>query len=99
LVVSTHIVKTPRLLRRLRSAVFQQAPSESVARGANQVSVLGKVGSAYKAAEAEAIVAALNAALWNRKQAAVLLKIDYKVLLYKMKKLGIGEKKISQAHA
>jgi DNA-binding NtrC family response regulator len=34
----------------------------------------------------------LNATLWNRKQAAKLLNIDYKALLYKMKKLGIGEK-------
>jgi len=39
------------------------------------------------------IIAALNSALWNRKQAAALLKIDYKALLYKMKKLGIGDKK------
>ena len=28
---------------------------------------------------------------WNRKQAAALLKIDYKALLYKMKKLGIED--------
>ena len=46
--------------------------------------------SARKAAEAEAILAALNSTLWNRKQAAALLNIDYKALLYKMKKLGIG---------
>ena len=62
-------------------------------------SVLSKVDSAHKAAEAEAILAALNTALWNRKQAAALLNFDYKALLYKMKKLGIGEKKTSGAHA
>ncbi len=56
-------------------------------------SILTNVNSAHKAAEAEAIVAALNASMWNRKQAAALLKIEYKALLYKMKKLGIGEKK------
>jgi two-component system response regulator AtoC len=56
-------------------------------------SVLKGVNNAHKAAESEVIIAALNAALWNRKQAAVLLKIEYKALLYKMKKLGIGDKK------
>jgi len=49
------------------------------------------VDSVRKAAESEAILAALNSTLWNRKQAAHLLNIDYKALLYKMKKLGIGE--------
>jgi two-component system response regulator AtoC len=56
-------------------------------------SVLNGVNNAHRAAEAEVIIAALNSALWNRKQAAALLKIDYKALLYKMKKLGIGDKK------
>ncbi len=37
---------------------------------------------------------ALDAALWNRKQAAAILKVDYKALLYRMKKLGIGERGI-----
>ena len=31
----------------------------------------------------------LNATRWNRKQAAALLQVDYKALLYKMKKLGV----------
>jgi two-component system response regulator AtoC len=56
-------------------------------------SVLKNVDTAHRAAEAEVIIAALNSALWNRKQAATLLKIEYKALLYKMKKLGIGDKK------
>jgi len=34
----------------------------------------------------------LNATRWNRKEAAALLKIDYKALLYKMKKLGVEVK-------
>jgi two-component system response regulator AtoC len=61
--------------------------------GPAQPSVLKGVNNAHRAAEAEVIIAALNSALWNRKQAAALLKIDYKALLYKMKKLGIGDKK------
>jgi len=47
-----------------------------------------------KKAEMDAILSALNSTLWNRKQAAKLLKVDYKALLYKMKKLGIGEKSL-----
>ena len=62
-------------------------------------SILNKVETAHKAAEADAILAALNASLWNRKQAAALLHLDYKALLYKMKKLGIGEKRASAAIA
>ncbi len=55
-------------------------------------SILAKVDYARREAETQAIVSALNATLWNRKQAACMLNIDYKALLYKMKKLGIGEK-------
>jgi two-component system response regulator AtoC len=55
-------------------------------------STLAEVDEARKRAERETILTALNATLWNRKQAARLLKIDYKALLYKMKKLGIGER-------
>lgn len=58
----------------------------------NSDSVLSSVQNAHRNAETEAIMAALNSTLWNRKQAAALLHIDYKALLYKMKKLGIGEK-------
>jgi len=55
-------------------------------------SILSDVDDARKAAEAEAIITALNSSRWNRKQAASLLGIDYKALLYKMKKLGVGDK-------
>lgn len=54
-------------------------------------SILKTVDRAHKTARAEAIVAALNTTRWNRKQAAALLKLKYKVFLYEMKKLGIGE--------
>jgi two-component system response regulator AtoC len=52
--------------------------------------ILEKVSKANHEAESEAIMAALNATRWNRRQAAFVLKIDYKALLYKMKKLGIN---------
>ena len=51
---------------------------------------LERVDQARRAAETEVIIEALNATLWNRKKAAAELGTDYKALLYKMKKLGIG---------
>ena len=44
-----------------------------------------------KQVETDTILAALNSTRWNRKQAAALLRIDYKALLYKMKKLGVED--------
>jgi two-component system, NtrC family, response regulator AtoC len=55
-------------------------------------SVLQEVSRAKEEAEAEAIIEALHRSRWNRKQAATLLNIDYKALLYKMKKLSIEER-------
>jgi len=50
---------------------------------------LVKLDDARHAAETEAIMKALYVTQWNRKRAASLLGVDYKALLYKMKKLGI----------
>jgi DNA-binding NtrC family response regulator len=44
-------------------------------------------------AEAEAIRKALDETNWNRKQAAVLLKISYKALLYKIRQYGLAQAK------
>ncbi len=54
--------------------------------------ILEQVSRAKHEAESKAILAALNSTNWNRKKAAYLLRIDYKALLYKMKKLGIEDK-------
>ena len=56
--------------------------------------ILEQVTKAKHQAETDAILAALNSTRWNRKQAAALLKIDYKALLYKMKKLGVEDKPV-----
>jgi two-component system, NtrC family, response regulator AtoC len=53
--------------------------------------VLEQVVRAKQRAETGVILSALNATRWNRKRAASMLKIDYKALLYKMKKLGIED--------
>ena len=44
-------------------------------------------------AEAEAIAKALDETNWNRKQAAALLQISYKALLYKIRQYGIAQNK------
>ncbi len=49
--------------------------------------------SAKDEAEAEAISRALDETNWNRKQAAALLKISYKALLYKIRQYGIAQTK------
>jgi len=49
--------------------------------------------SAKDGAEAEAISKALDETNWNRKQAAALLKISYKALLYKIRQYGIAQAK------
>jgi two-component system response regulator AtoC len=54
--------------------------------------VLQEASRAKDVAEAEAILDALHRSQWNRKQAAALLNIEYKALLYKMKKLSIGDR-------
>jgi two-component system response regulator AtoC len=54
--------------------------------------ILEQVTKAKQQAETDAILAALNSTRWNRKRAAALLEIDYKALLYKMKKLGVEDR-------
>jgi two-component system response regulator AtoC len=59
--------------------------------------ILEQVTKAKQQAEAEAILATLDATRWNRKQAAAILQIDYKALLYKMKKLGVETRPVAVA--
>jgi DNA-binding NtrC family response regulator len=49
--------------------------------------------SAKDEAEAQAITKALEQTNWNRKQAAAILQISYKALLYKIRQYGIAEAK------
>jgi two-component system response regulator AtoC len=64
--------------------------AEVCAPAAEAPSPLARAEQAKKSAEREAVVQALTETHWNRRKAAELLQIDYKALLYKMKKLGIG---------
>jgi two-component system response regulator AtoC len=68
------------------------ANEQSVEQNGHRVVTLGELDELRNQAESDAIVAALDQTEWNRKKAAKLLKTDYKALLYRMKKLGIGER-------
>lgn len=57
---------------------------------AHTAPVLSIVNQAKEEAEVQAILAALNATMWCRKEAARLLKMDYRALLYKMRKLAVS---------
>ena len=63
----------------------------------NGTSLFEQVTQAKHQAERTAIVAALKATRWNRRQAAVMLNVDYKALLYKMHKLSIKKIKSSSS--
>ncbi len=86
-----------RILRRPPASV---APAERRAASLeeqDEVPILEQVTRVNRQAEADAILAALDSTRWNRKHAATILKIDYKSLLYKMKKLGIDDSPASLA--
>jgi two-component system response regulator AtoC len=53
------------------------------------IPTLDNLTETRRQAEIDAILSVLNRTRWNRKQAANLLQVDYKALLYKMRKLGI----------
>ena len=99
------ILGDPEMIaRELRSKVSRKAVAPAAESTGDSVRkepaaiappILEQVTKAKQQAETEAILAALNATRWNRKQAAALLKIDYKALLYKMKKLAIEDKVVS----
>jgi DNA-binding NtrC family response regulator len=59
----------------------------------------GLARSAKDEAEAEAIAKALDETNWNRKQAAALLQISYKALLYKIRQYGIAQAKTHRLSA
>jgi two-component system, NtrC family, response regulator AtoC len=90
------VLRNPDLIaEELRGKVARRALSQTMRAQSQQVRVaepiLQQVTKAKQHAESEAILTALNATRWNRKQAASQLNIEYKALLYKMKKLRIDE--------
>jgi two-component system response regulator AtoC len=57
------------------------------------IPLLEQLERTKREAERKAILDVLKATNWNRRQAAVLLHIEYKALLYKMKGLSIKKEK------
>jgi two-component system, NtrC family, response regulator AtoC len=94
------VLRDPEMIiRELRGRMATQRALEPMqeiggdgAAGSARKTILEQVSRAKNEAETTAILAALDSTYWNRKKAATLLKIDYKALLYKMKKLGIDDK-------
>jgi two-component system response regulator AtoC len=75
-------------------AQFDPAPPRSAPEGVGAGGGGGLKSLARSAkdeAEAEAIAKALEETNWNRKQAAALLQISYKALLYKIRQFGIAQ--------
>jgi two-component system, NtrC family, response regulator AtoC len=67
--------------------------ADSAARSADAGGLKSVARSAKDEAEAQAIAQALEQTNWNRKQAAALLQISYKALLYKIRQYGLAEAK------
>jgi DNA-binding NtrC family response regulator len=76
-------------------ASFDASPprsaSEASGSGSSGGGLKSLARSAKDEAEAEAIAKALEETNWNRKQAAALLQISYKALLYKIRQYGIAQ--------
>jgi two-component system, NtrC family, response regulator AtoC len=71
-------------------AEFETLPRNN-SEAAGGLKSLGR--TAKDGAEAEAIAKALEETNWNRKQAAALLQISYKALLYKIRQYGLAQGK------
>jgi two-component system response regulator AtoC len=82
--------KLPRAETRPYAVHAAPVPAPAPVEGA-ETSILHQVNRTKELAEIDAIMAALNATHWNRKQAAANLGVDYKALLYRMKKLNIDD--------
>jgi two-component system response regulator AtoC len=83
-------LKTQRASHAMDPASQRSQPHAVVT--ATAAPTLENVTEARRQAEIDAILNALNRTRWNRKEAAAVLRVDYKALLYKMKKLGIDRK-------
>jgi two-component system response regulator AtoC len=80
-------------MSRKPAASVRPADSQVVSIGGrDEMPILEQVTKVKRQAESDAILAALDSTRWNRKQAAAILEIDYKSLLYKIKKLGIEDR-------
>jgi DNA-binding NtrC family response regulator len=93
------VLRDVRVFDELKSAAYASAEfglhKKSAASPESQSagSVFANLDRAKRQAQSEALLSALTASQWNRKRAAEILKMDYKRLLYQMKKFQIGERR------
>jgi len=85
------IVELARNQLRRNPPETSAVPDHKAAAAASEPLILEHVRQHNDQNETVVILAALESTRWNRKQAAAVLKIDYKALLYRMKKLNIGQ--------
>jgi len=90
------VLRDASVFRELRGTEVQLTPVElgvqtQVAGTSPRRSIFESLDQARNQAQIDALVGALTAAHWNRKKAADILRVDYKSLLYQMKKFQIGE--------
>ncbi len=101
LVIRDAAMLTEDLHSRIRSRESAVAMAPSIGEPAAPAEApkpsMEKVTEAQRKMEAEVILGALNKTRWNRKQAASMLGVDYKALLYKMKKLGLEDQQSAAA--
>ncbi|HSW48526.1 MAG TPA: sigma-54 dependent transcriptional regulator [Bryobacteraceae bacterium] len=105
------VLQEPELIAQELMAGMRRRASYASARTATTLSskvgadagsglpVFEKVNETKAQIEADVIRAALELTQWNRKKAAQVLMMDYKALLYKMRKLGIGAQPGAKAAA
>jgi two-component system response regulator AtoC len=67
------------------------APAAAEAAASGQVSLKDIARTAAREAERELILRMLTRTRWNRKEAAEILGISYKALLYKIKENGLDK--------
>jgi two-component system response regulator AtoC len=80
-----------RATRKILGASPRIPPATAAMSVGSNLRTMDEVNRSRREAESDVILEALESTRWNRKRAADLLKIDYKALLYKMKKLGLDE--------
>ncbi len=90
--LTTLRVRRQECLRPTQPMLEEKSSFQIKSTGSDLASILDQVTRVKEEAEAAAILEALQETRWNRKQAAVRLNIDYKALLYKMKKLSMDQR-------
>ena len=99
------ILRAPSRLARALRAKARRKPLTAAARSkiaGGSAQTFGEAGlppieqeTNKEQEEKDAILAALESTRWNRKRAALLLEVDYRALLYKMKQLGVENRQAS----